>query len=812
MGWPSFMYRFIILTLLLCAFLAEGADITASGVRWQGVEANIKRTAQGYSLRSPYASVNIDTPESAIGASPLLTFLYAMTQQEIQASSVSQISDYSFNHFKPIPCDCFETGEKWRYVWTRDVSYAIDLALGTITPQRSLNSLLFKQSVVEPGLTNEDAILVAQDTGSGGSWPISSDRVVWFLAMANLYPNLDTQTQTAVMPRIQALLWHTLNQDRQYVFNAELGLYKGETSYLDWREQTYPYWTREDTRFVGESFALSTNVLHYIGLNFAANIFEDDAKAATFRQRAERLKASINRHFWNPESGMYVSYLGTSKNPIPSHTYDLLGLSLAIVHNIANEQRARQIMANYPVAPSGPPVIWPQQRDVPIYHNQAIWPFVTAYGLKAARKTGHAKAISAYARSLIRGAALYGSNMENFEWLTQEEHHQQGDLSGPVINSRRQLWSVAAMANLIHEGIFGLQIQGERLIVSPQVPASDWHWIAGDKQALKLKGFGVHKLNVTLYSPKNTTHNSPGALWRAGKITLNGAALEGDYLSLAKASGELEIWLEETLDTQPLNQIQATRASELSEVQKRTLFAPTPPELRQVIGESQGIRLNWKPNRESNTKSNIYRNGHLIASGVSGNSWLDTPDTKGRACYAITQYYSDTRLSSQPSQTLCLSKHAWRVFEHTDVTQYQSGKAFLPAWGKPLDTLDLSFIAERDGSYAISFDYANGMGPINTGITAGVKWLKAQCGAQRSQGAIVMPHRESWQLWGQSSELVFYASSGDTCQFRLSDGFNMSYLKHFRWFTNGEGGKPINQVNLGPAHIRWLGNNKNNKG
>jgi hypothetical protein len=32
----------------------------------------------------------------------------------------------------------------------------------------------------------------------------------------------------------------------------------------------------------------------------------------------------------------------------------------------------------------GAPVIWPQQQDMPVYHNRAIWPFVTAYGLKAA--------------------------------------------------------------------------------------------------------------------------------------------------------------------------------------------------------------------------------------------------------------------------------------------------------------------------------------------------------------------------------------------------------------------------------------------
>jgi hypothetical protein len=32
----------------------------------------------------------------------------------------------------------------------------------------------------------------------------------------------------------------------------------------------------------------------------------------------------------------------------------------------------------------GAPVIWPQQIGMPVYHNRAMWPFVTGYGLRAA--------------------------------------------------------------------------------------------------------------------------------------------------------------------------------------------------------------------------------------------------------------------------------------------------------------------------------------------------------------------------------------------------------------------------------------------
>ena len=61
-----------------------------------------------------------------------------------------------------------------------------------------------------------------------------------------------------------------------------LGLYRGETSFLDWREQTYPAWTRDNVVFIAQSFALSTNVLHYEALQLAAKL------AGTARRSARK--------------------------------------------------------------------------------------------------------------------------------------------------------------------------------------------------------------------------------------------------------------------------------------------------------------------------------------------------------------------------------------------------------------------------------------------------------------------------------------------------------------------------------------------
>ncbi|MGM9451561.1 hypothetical protein RRF55_28860, partial [Klebsiella sp. K47] len=70
----------------------------------------------------------------------------------------------------------------------------------------------------------------------------------------------------------------------------------------------------------------------------------------------------------------------------------------------------------------GSPVVWPQEAQQPIYHNRGIWPFVSAYSLRAARRLDDAPRIAMEIESLMRGTALAGSNMENYEMRTLAVH------------------------------------------------------------------------------------------------------------------------------------------------------------------------------------------------------------------------------------------------------------------------------------------------------------------------------------------------------------------------------------------------------
>jgi hypothetical protein len=448
-----------------------------------------------------------------------------------------------------------------------------------------------------------------QDTGSGGSWPISTDRIVWFLGARHLLDDADFAQD------VRKALGDTLAQDREYAFDPALGLYRGETSFLDWREQSYPAWTAHDVGFIAQSFALSTNVLHYQALELAAELAtrHGDAPAADYRAQADALKAAINAHFWRADRGLYMSYIGG--DGLPVEAYDLLGLSLAITSGVADADRARQALANYPTWPAGSPVIWPERADQPVYHNRAIWPFVSAYALRAARAVDDPARIEHEIRSVIRGAALAGSNMENYELLSQGIHVDDGALSGPVVNSPRQLWSVAAFLGVAIEGVFGLTEDGR---VEPKLPVALVPMLFGDADHIELD---LHDRRITLRRP---------------------TAMEGNLLVAARTQQD---------GKHTLVQLQAIRVAEHPLRTDAPLYAPATPAAPTVEADGDHWRV------RSAGRGVLYVNGERHGA-FEGDARVAR--TTGLQCFRVTRIDGEG-IESLPSPAVCPAAMAHAV-------------------------------------------------------------------------------------------------------------------------------------------------------
>jgi hypothetical protein len=738
--------------------------------------------------------------------------LFALAGHEMKLDSVKEIRDGNYNGGAAIPCDCFETGEKWHYVWTRDLSYAADLGLAMLDPQRVRNSLLFKLSGWRAGVTRApqvagtaDGLQVVQDTGSGGSWPVSTDRITWAFAAEAVLTTLPASERAAFAAQALHALSNTIANDRIAAFDHATGLYTGEESFLDWRDQTYAKWITDDLAAMASSKALSTNVGHYKALTVAAMLAReqgDTARAARYDGWARDLKRAINTRLWLQDAGMYSSLTAAHFDGAPLHKFDWLGESLAIITGVADGARATSILASYPHGPMGAPVIWPQQQDMPVYHNRAMWPFVTAYGLRAAIQWRNVAVADAAYDALMRGAALNLSNMENLEWLSGQpllldEAHP--NLIGPVINSKRQLWSVGAYLGMVIRDVFGVSTTRDGIEVKPFVTAKlrGGVFAAGDTVALynlRLQGRAV---NVKLHLPPVPAAGGSG-YYAVERILVDGKpAGTAIPWSALGAHSDIEVRLGRLVaGATAIHRVNANPYEEAPSV-----FGPREPRIEAPSRAGARTTLTIAPaDRQTGITYNVYRDGRLVASNLQAGAWTD--GTGGAAsCYAVEAQYTASGNRSHHSVPRCVG--AVVAIAATD-PRVQASVALAPAnarfaaphladWGRPGDRFTVRDVrVPAAGDYALQVRYHNGANQVNLGISGGVKWLalKDASGKIVAQGVVQLPHARIEKAntpTVYSTPLAARLEAHLPYRIEMSDFYNMSYLDSNATFSAAGG-------------------------
>jgi hypothetical protein len=750
--------------------------------------------------------------------SAMFDALYALAWAEVGENAVETIRDGSFNNGSGVACPpggCFETGRLWNYVWTRDTAYAVDLGLAALDPTRARNSLEFKLSERRGG----GDLQIVQDTGSGGSYPVSSDRVVWALGARALLAWLEGPERDAFMARTFEALRNTAEHDRRVVFDAADGLYRGEQSFLDWREQSYPEWTANDVVHLAMSKALSTNVGHLILLRTAADLADRlGGDGARYRAWAQALSEAIRARLWLPEAGMLSAFVTTGLDDAPSPRTELLGASLAVLEGVLTPAEAATAVAAYPHLAMGPPVLWPQQKNTPIYHNRGIWPFVTAYGLRAARAVGNDAVVDLDARSLLRGAALNLSNMENFELVTGQAWLEDGAQSGPVVNSQRQLWSVAAWFTLVHHVVFGLDADLDGLSIAPFVTRTMRRTWFAQSDELVLAGLPYRgaRLDVVVHLPPA----EPGAgAYAVAEVRLDGAVLpEGRLLPGLQGPHRVDVTLG------PAGPAAAMALVE-DVADYRVLFGPKTPRITGVRATAGGLALDLSRNGEAaaDVRWEVLRDGVVVATDLPGETpiWTDaeaSAESPSHCYVARTRYASGN--ASQHSPPWCwwgAQSERVVVFAAPALEAvggrltFNHGRDHYEAWGDAGHELVVpSFTAQVTGRHYVQANYGNGAGPVSTGITCAVKRLDVVAhGTDASVGGgyLVMPHLGDWDRWADGNLVPVDLVAGTTYRLVISSddahAVNMSVRAHFASYTGGLGGQAgaFNRVNISQVKV-----------
>lgn len=602
------------------------------------------------------------------------------------------------------PDSTYRTGVYWGGVWTRDVSYSILHSLAQLCPEVSMKSLRAK-------VNSQNRII--QDTGTGGAWPCSTDRTTWVLAAWECYLVTGSQDWlNFIFPVIK----NTIEDDRIVAYDPETKLMRGETSWLDWREQEYPTWA--EPKDIYSSEAMNTTAVHFRATQILAEICRlehQPALAAKYDSWANELKDGMNNQLWNDNMGLYAIYLYGRQNLVQHEQMEILGESFAILWNIASAERQKSISQRMVSEAFGTPDFYPNLKDQYPYHNDAMWPFTQGYWLKAQAKVGNEQGVLHAISSIYRLAALTLTNLENMVIYS-------GCEKGLPINSPRQLWGVAADAAIVPNIYFGISYHLDGIHFAPMVP-----------KALK----AVRRLSNFKYRNAVLDMKVSGYGNVIKSFKLDGVEAEPFFSASLNGAHTIEIVL---ANNQP---------APMQMVMQENQYQPLTPQAR--IEDSQ-IKWDAVDGAENYV---VLKNGNDLAKLPSSALSYKLDGDGEYAVVAVGQnkwrsYMSEPLSFYSNVNTYEVEHYALPYSANTQASMITRNDNIL---------ITIPIEVEADGRYAIDWRYANGNGPINTENKCATRLLTIDGNAV---GVSVFPQRgtNEWDNWGWSNATVISLTRG----------------------------------------------------
>lgn len=638
----------------------------------------------------------------------------------------------------------FCAGAKWPTAWTRDMSYAIDLSLSFLFPDAVEKSL-------ESRIEND---LILQDTGSGGSYPVSTDRITWITAAYDyaLYKQSDEYFE-----KVYRVAKKTLTQDFNVNFYEKNGLFRGESSFLDWREQTYPRWATNE--YIAESFALGTNIMYYSALRKTALLAEKTKKPQQeielWNKRADSLKKSVIENFWLEEKKYFASLILKDMDIYTYEGYETLGESLGVILQVAPENFYKYVTGAVKPQDYGLSVVAPQLSNVPAYHNDAVWPFVQGYRALACKKAGDAFYAEKEFEAMIVAAKKFGSFKENYVASTFSPDTQ--------TNSDRQLWSDAGFLSYIYKILFGVETDLRGINFKPFVFASLQNGIelrnlkiAGNTISIQIKGYGD----------------------KVVKYVVNGKNVSNDFYIPYEAKEDYDIQLE---------LIPSKEFMDSYDEEKRVIpffdagtVTPPVPNAR-YITEKNTTEITFKPNNKSGFK--------IVTDGKEITTSNNTVSIKGLDKVVLTKAFSlplekNPNIPLYPSKTIRAESSKNTFFYEAEKADFNGGKLckeetesfvnvklsqdlikteandgeYISDFGKiEGEYIEFNVNIKKDGNYAIDFRFKNGHGPVNTGEKCSILSVLLDDNLVRR---LAFPQQGSWSSWSFTAPEVVYLKKG----------------------------------------------------
>ena len=631
---------------------------------------------------------------------------------------------------------------------THNLGYSSLLSLALIDPQAAQNSLMKRVSQGR----------IIQDDGTGGSWPVTTDRAVWVLGAWEVY--LATGDKDWLKQSYEVVR-HSLSQDEAMIYDHTTGLVYGEASLPYCRKEVYPAWMQPAD--IAQSECLSNNALFFRANEIASRMAQlcgDGGVAAHFKQVADAIKEGINNYLWIESAGYYGQYLYGRVNKTVSTRSETLGEALCIIFGIADAQRAQRIVNSIPSSPYGMTCFNPQIPDIYTLHNNAIWPHTQAYWLWASALTRCPQAVTHGLASVYRTTALMATNMENTDATT--------GTCNTAYNSGSALLSVAANLSIPLRVFAGINMNEEGITLQPLVPKG---WMS-KKQLTNLK-YRKAILDITIqgYGDRVSAFYIDGKKLKEPFVS---SSMNGHHSVRIVMNDQFSRYDEHTVE--PVN------------------YSPHTP----IAWLDGATRMSWQQ-VQGVKEYKILRNGSSIAiqpeSNIEGN-YYDIPDEEGFAEYQVVAVDSlgVESFASEPLVRFGISN-----VRHYDMTAFAepttlkscqgySGNGAIEITSTSNTRIDLRINVPADGTYLIDFRYSNGTGSPTSGNSCASRMLWYN---GRRVGNVVFPQRgkDLWSNWGYSTPVVLKLKQGEQSlvliyeldnQNMSPDNVNRAILDHLR--------------------------------
>jgi len=408
---------------------------------------------------------------------------------------------------------------------------SICLSLAHLVPQQAMNWLRSK--------VDRDTIIMQQE----GTWPVVCDHLGWAVAAWEVYLATGSRQWLAFS---HAAISKTLALDHDVLLDQPSGLFTGSgfiptpgvLSHADHADQNNPAHnsilrsqiskdsspTQNSQKNLTQSnlaikaeqnnhtqsyetslsrIPLGNNILAMRAYQILSRIDEElgldpEEHAAT----ANRIKDAINQNLWNERSGYYSSFLYANAFRTQAPTADNSSQALAVLWDIADDERAEHLIARTPTGDCGINASFPPTNTIEPYFCSPAWSLTQALWTIAAAYDGNSNATLRSAAALWRAHALFLSRGIS--------------IRGKYID---RLVAGSAGAAVILRAILGIQFTTDGIEFHPTVPPT----LTGDKTLTGLR-YRDCTLDITIKGVGNDIE----------EITLDGQPIDGNFIPINK--------------------------------------------------------------------------------------------------------------------------------------------------------------------------------------------------------------------------------------------------------------------------------------